>query len=166
MADVATANLIAPFQPRTGPLFQPLAALLIIGMILAGVSHSVDAWPIACYPTFDHPGSERITELSVAAVDAAGHLYHQTLSFDPRISATLSPERYDAMIDLLLRQEPACPKDRAAAIVALWRESYEYPKFREATLYADTYLFDADGRPGRLIQNREIFHLSEQDGLE
>jgi hypothetical protein len=166
IARIIVANQIALSPARGTALLKPLSMLLIAGMILAGLSHSVDAWPIACYPTFDHPGSEQITELSVAAVDDDGHFYRQTLSFDQRISATLSPERYDAMVGILLRQDVAYPRESAAALVELWRQSYEYPRFREVTFYSDTYLFNSDGRPGRLIQDREIFHLSRQDGLE
>jgi hypothetical protein len=165
-AGITVANRIAPTDARGFVFLKPLSVLLITGMILAGLSHSVDAWPIACYPTFDHPGSEKITELSVAAVDDDGHFYRQTLSFDQRISATLSPERYDAMVGILLREDAAYPRESAAALVEMWRQSYEYPKFREVTFYSDTYLFNSDGRPGRLIQDREIFHLSRQNGLE
>jgi len=165
-AGTRVANQIALSPARGFVFLKPLSVLLITGMILAGLSHSVDAWPIACYPTFDHPGSEQITELSVAAVDDDGHLYRQTLSFDQRISATLSPERYDAMVGILLRQDVAYPRESAAALVELWRQSYEYPKFREVTFYSDTYLFNSDGRPGSLIQDREIFRLNREDGLE
>jgi hypothetical protein len=165
-ATAMEATDIPDFRPQLGILFKPLSALLVVGMILAGVSHSVNAWPIACYPTFDQPGKEQIEELSATALGDDGRLYHQTLSFDPRISAALSPERYDAMVGILLREDATCPRNKAVALVTLWRQTYEYPKFKEVTFYSDTYLFDSDGRLGRLIRNREIFHLGQQDGLE
>jgi hypothetical protein len=147
-------------------MFRPLVATFIAGMILAGLTHSVNAWPIACYPTFDHVETGQVSELFATATSDDGRVYNQNLSFDTKIADKLSAERYDAMIDNLLRQDEPVSKRKAAAVVNLWRESYAYPNFKEVTLYCDTFAFDRDGRPGPLIQNREIARLSQRDGLE
>jgi hypothetical protein len=135
-------------------------------MILAGLSHSVNAWPIACYPTFDHLETGQVSELSAAAIGDNGQVYHQILSFDPKISADLSPERYDAMVEALMRQDTPVSRQRAAALVNLWREKYKYPNFKQVILYSSTYAFDSDGNLGHLVQNREITRLEKSDGLE
>ena len=151
---------------QLGVMFRPLAATFVIGMILAGLTHSVNAWPIACYPTFDHVETGQVNELFATATSDDGRVYRQNLSFDTKIGDKLAAERYDAMVDNLMRQDVPVSKQRAAAIVNLWRESYAYPNFKEVTLYCDTFTLDRDGRPGPLIQNREITHLSQRDGIE
>jgi hypothetical protein len=147
-------------------LFRPLVATFVFGMILAGLTHSVNAWPIACYPTFDHVETGEVSELFATATSDDGRVYRQNLSFDTKIGDKLAAERYDAMVDNLMRQDVPVSKQRAAAIVNLWRESYAYPNFKEVTLYCDTFTLDRDGRPGPLIQNREITHLSQRDGIQ
>jgi hypothetical protein len=151
---------------QLGMLFRPLVATFVFGMILAGLTHSVNAWPIACYPTFDHVETGEVSELFATATSDDGRVYRQNLSFDTKIGDRLAAERYDAMVDNLMRQDVPISKQRAAAIVNLWRESYAYPNFKEVTLYCDTFTLDRDGRPGSLIQNREITHLSQRDGIE
>jgi len=147
-------------------MFKPVVATFVAGMILAGLTHSVNAWPIACYPTFDHVETGQVSELFATATSDDGRVYNQNLSFDTKIGDKLAAERYDAMVDNLMRQDVPVSKQRAAAIVNLWRESYAYPNFKEVTLYCDTFTLDRDGRPGSLIQNREITHLSQRDGIE
>jgi hypothetical protein len=107
-----------------------------------------------------------VNELFATATSDDGRVYRQNLSFDTKIGDKLAAERYDAMVDNLMRQDAPISKQRAAAIVNLWRESYAYPNFKEVTLYCDTFTLDRDGRPGSLIQNREITHLSQRDGIE
>jgi hypothetical protein len=152
--------------PQIGVLFRIVSGAFIIGMILAGLSHSTTAWPIACYPTFDHLETGQVSELSATAIGVDGRFYRQTLSFDPKIAADLAPERYEAMVESLMRQDTPVSKKRAAALVNLWREKYNYPSFIEATLYSDTYTFDSGGKLGRLVENREITQVGQNDGLE
>jgi hypothetical protein len=166
-----TLKIAPEFETSTsnhqlGMLFKPLVATFVFGMILAGLTHSVNAWPIACYPTFDHVETGQVNELFATATSDDGRVYRQNLSFDTKIGDKLAAERYDAMVDNLMRQDAPISKQRAAAIVNLWRESYAYPNFKEVTLYCDTFTLDRDGRPGSLIQNREITHLSQRDGIE
>jgi hypothetical protein len=153
-------------DPRTGLLFWPISAAFIIGMFLAGLSHTVDSWPIACYPTFDHLETGEFRQLSAIAIGGDGKIYRDTLSFNPKVGADLSPERYDAMVESVMRQDAPASKERATALVNLWREKYQYPSFREVTLDSSIYAFDSDGKAGRLIENREVTHLDKNDGLE
>jgi hypothetical protein len=148
-----------------GVLFRLVSGACVIGMILAGLSHSVNAWPIACYPTFDHLETGQVSELSATAVDDDGRVYRETLSFDPKIGARLAPERYNPIVDALIRQDKPVSKEKAVALVNLWRDEYKYPNFKEVTLYCDTYTFDADGKLGRLVGNQEVAHLDRSDGL-
>jgi hypothetical protein len=151
---------------RISAPFKIVSTTFVIGMIFAGLSHSVNAWPIACYPTFDHPETGQVSELSAIAVDDEGHVYRETLSFDPKIEADLAPERYHAMIDALTRPDEPVSKEKAAALVNLWRDEYKYPNFKEVTLSCDTYSFDSDGKLGPLVANRKVAHLYRTDGLE
>jgi hypothetical protein len=165
----ATMIMLIPVShpnPRIGLSFRLLSGTFMIGMILAGLSHSVNAWPIACYPTFDHLETGQVNELSATATGYDGHIYHQTLSFDPKMESDLAAERYEAMTEGLMTQDAPVSKERAAALVNFWREEYKYPNFKEVTLYADTYTFDPDGKLGRLVKNREVAHLDKSDGLE
>jgi hypothetical protein len=157
---------LSPSCPRNRVLVRLLSGAFIIGMILAGLSHSVNAWPFACYPTFDHLETGQVSELSVTATGDDGHVYRQTLSFDPKIARDMSPERYDAMVTSLMRQDAPVSKERAAALVNLWREKYNYPPLKEVTLYSDTFTLDSDGKLGRVVENREVTHLGKEDGLE
>lgn len=149
----------AAFEHRRSTFFRPLAAIFVFGMILAGLSHSVDAWPIACYPTFDHVQTGIFNELSISAVDGQGRVYNQDLSFDRKIEASLSPERYEAMVGYMLRDDVPLSSEKAASLINLWRQTYGYPSFKEVTLYANTYAFDSNGRRGPLIRNRELIRL-------
>jgi hypothetical protein len=94
-----------------------------------------------------------------------GRVYRETLSFDPKIGARLAPERYNPIVDALIRQDKPVSKEKAVALVNLWRDEYKYPNFKEVTLYCDTYTFDADGKLGRLVGNQEVAHLDRSDGL-
>lgn len=153
------------FQPQSSPALQPVAIFFIAGMALAGLSHSVNTWPIACYPTFDHAQTGAFNELSVSAIDDRGRVYSQNLSFDPRIGASLSPERYEAMVDYILRDDVPFSSEKAASLVNLWQTTYSYPAFREVILYSNTYTFDSSGHLGRLIRNRELIRLQPKDLL-
>jgi len=164
--DAGRASLNLPSDPRIGILFRIVSGTFVLGMILAGLTHSVNAWPIACYPTFDHLESNLVIELSARATDDSGQVYDQTLSFDPKIEANLSPERYDAMLASLMSQDVPDSRQRAVALVNIWRQAYNYPEFKEVTLYSCTYALDADGKLSRLIDNREISHLERSDGLQ
>jgi hypothetical protein len=75
-------------------------------------------------------------------------VYRETFSFDPKIGADLAPERYNAMIDALMSEDKPVSKQKAAALVKLWRDHYKYPSFKEVTLYSGTYRFDDQGKLG------------------
>lgn len=151
------------FQPQSSAALLPMAALFVTGMLVAGLSHSVNTWPIACYPTFDHPQTGLFNELSILAIDDRGHVYNQNLSFDPKIGATLSPERYEAMADYILRDDVPFSSAKAASLVNLWQKTYSYPVFREVALYSNTYTFDSTGQRGRLIRNRELIRFQPKN---
>lgn len=132
-----------------GRSFKFTAALFATGMILAGMSHSLTAWPVACYPTFEDtsPNVEAITKLDLVTTE--GQVDHMAVEFDPLMQARFAPERWRGMIDSL-----SGSGQRTAALVRLWTTVHHRTDAVGATVYSDMY--DLSTKPPRLILHTVI----------
>jgi hypothetical protein len=122
-----------------GRPFTVVAAVFFVGMVLAGVTHRVTAWPIGCYPTFDELPPPFPPQVRLVAHAADGKSYLETLSYDPVLQAPYGAERYQGMMMAV-----GCPgrlynDARARAIVRLWEAAYHHPDVVSAEIYCDSY---------------------------
>lgn len=137
------------------PAYKPVGALAIAGMVLTGLSHIGNGWPVAMYPAFDYRESDSVTELAIAATDRSGATHSATLSFDQKLEKIFQPDRFNAMIAPLL-WPASFSKWQAAALVSVWAKAYGYPEISHADFYRETYRFNRDGRPGELLKREYV----------
>jgi hypothetical protein len=132
----------AAFMP-TLP-FRTAAAMIIGGMVMAGMLHAQAGWPIACYPTFDTPDSAILREVSLQAAATNGETYHQTLSFDPLLQEQFAAPNWQGMVNLIALPDRPVSEQRVKAIVQLWQTAYHHQGIYAAQVYVDTYDLSRD----------------------
>jgi hypothetical protein len=120
----------APCLRKVGPT-AVCAAALVGGAATAGALGAVQAWPFACYPTFDRPVSATMPALGVEVVDARGRARHLPYPRDNREWALswrlvgaygdrVSEARLRAYVRRLRARDPA--RLRGAVAVRLYAE--------------------------------------------
>ena len=122
-----------------GRPFTIVATVFLVGMVLTGVTHRVNAWPVGCYPTFDELPGPVPPRVQLEAEAADGKLYHATLSYDPILQEPFGSERYQGMMMAF-----GCPgafysNAKARAYVRMWEAAYHHPDIVSAKIYCDTY---------------------------
>ncbi|HEY9153807.1 MAG TPA: DCC1-like thiol-disulfide oxidoreductase family protein [Opitutaceae bacterium] len=117
-----------------------VASLLFVSMILMGVTRSINAWPISCFPTFDWQAGETQLLLSIDAIDHTGQHHTWTVNFDPSLGEVMTPERLQGMVRTFTNGNQPFSKARANALLKLWTRyhSVDAPITR-AVFYADEY---------------------------
>jgi hypothetical protein len=145
-----------------GRPFTVLTAALALGMVLAGVTHRVTAWPIGCYPTFDELPPLVPPRVKLEARARDGKVYFATLSYDPVLQAPYGSERYQGMMNAV-----GCPGKfyndaRARAIVRLWEAAYHHPDIVSAELYCDS--FDTQPGSAQVVQHKLLGSVNMNDG--
>jgi hypothetical protein len=111
------------------------------GMVVAGMAHMVNGWPLACYPTFDGPASYGISELTVQAVDRQGAPVAYALSYDSKMEDLLGAGRWNGLTQQQMSGRPFS-KSSAAALIRLWRSTHALDRMSSATLSVDTFHLD------------------------
>lgn len=124
-----------------------LAALFVAGMLAAGVTHTIEAWPVACYPTFDERPGRVFHSLRMEAVDGSGRRYEDDLTFDRELSRRYTTDRWRAMTLAEIAPGRAYPQGRADALVRLWAAEYGHKEGLRAELFWDAHDMDALGAP-------------------
>jgi hypothetical protein len=112
----------------------PLAGLGL--MLFFGLLHVVDTWPLSCFPPFDGPTSDSMTQLSVHTVDTANTARDWNLSADPKLRKLYQHWRW--MTLQAMDSRPAA-RAKVAALVKLWLRSHPELHVKDATVFVDRY---------------------------
>ena len=148
-------------RTQTWPAAQ-IQVLLIAAFFLAGVTHNVDAWPVACFPTFDSIPRPLIEKLSMQSIDRRGSIKDETLSFDSRMGALLGTERWAGLTDHFMSR-PSRPRG-AIALLRLWQKNHKETPTRSARFSADMYAVNMSTGAQTLIKRRLLGTVSTGDG--
>lgn len=128
--------------PRLRLSFRVAAFIITVGMLIGGVTHIVNGWPIGCYPTFDWQPDSRVKELGFEVQSASGKVDAYTLDFDRRMAQPYSPERWKSLVAEVTREDiPSCDT-RSRELLRLWAAAYRRSDIQSATLYLDIYDFE------------------------
>jgi predicted DCC family thiol-disulfide oxidoreductase YuxK len=103
-----------------GMLMKMFSAVVLFGMVLTGVGHRINAWPLACFPTFDNPPYVTRRLLHVDAKDVNGHVYSWDLNFDAKLGHLFGTERWQGMLDRCVQGDSYTTSGRCRAILGLW----------------------------------------------
>ena len=128
-----------------GRAFLGLAGVMVVAMVLAGIGHVVNGWPLACYPTFDGPAETFQRKLlAFEGYTKEGSVLNETLSNDRVLLTNYHTEIWRGMTEA-----EGCPgrldsEARARALLGLWQGEHLQTDLASATLYCDTYDRDLD----------------------
>jgi predicted DCC family thiol-disulfide oxidoreductase YuxK len=136
---------------------------VLAGMFATGCVRVVNTWPISCYPTFDGPRTDYISELSIQAVTPADQSVDATLSYDPQMGRFMDTERWDGLVQQYLRKKMT--RESAAALIRLWMAQHRYEALRSATLSIDTYLLDPTTQTAKFVRRTSVDSFSAGDGF-
>ena len=154
------ASPVATPVPREVALTLRCAAAGLLGSFtLAGLTHAVQTWPIACYPTFDVVEVPYSRMLSVTGVDSVGRTHTWTLSFDPAMGRRFGTDRWRGLVATVLNDGPPFDSARAHALLDTWRAQHGAVGFRTVTFYRDTYPLTRD-HPRELLDRHVIGTLT------
>jgi len=121
------------------PGLRATAAVILSGMALAGSTHLVRTWPVACYPTFDVPSSPTVDQLAITAVDRTGQTQDWSVSFDSLMGRRFGTERWRGLTETFIDSGTTFDSRRAKALLDAWQEVHATPPLRSAVFFADTY---------------------------
>jgi HTTM domain len=112
----------------------PLAALGL--MAIFGVFHVVDTWPLSCYPAFDGPTSDVVTELSLQIPDPGLVARAWSISSDAKLRA-----EYHNWQQLTTRAmgKSAIARERARAVIAIWMKAHPEVQANHVVVFRDRY---------------------------
>jgi hypothetical protein len=136
-----------------GRAFPWLAGFLIVAMVLAGIGHAVNSWPIACFPTFDGPSAAPLQTILVLEVHTReGTILDEPLSYDRALQANYRWEIWQIMTRAEGCTDNFESEARARALLGLWQGVHPKIDAASATLYCDTYEGNIDSlhRTGHL----------------
>ncbi len=138
---------VAVGERRMPRAFWALSALFVAGMLAAGVTRTIEAWPLACYPTFDERPGRIFHSLRMEAVDRSGRTYRDDLTFDRTLARRYTTDRWRAMTLAEIAPGKSYPQGRADALVRLWAAEYGHAEGLRADLFWDAHDVDALGAP-------------------
>jgi hypothetical protein len=105
-------------------------------MLLFGMLHIVDMWPFSCFPTFDGPTTDTVTQLSVQVVDAGKAAQDWNLSSDLRMRALY---RRWYWLALQGTSPGSAARPKVAALLNLWFKVHPEVQARNIVVFLDTY---------------------------
>ncbi len=93
-----------------------LGSVLLLGNTFCGITGEANAWPFACYPTFDEIMSPEVDSIEVVVLEAAGKM----LRLDKQgLGRKFSHERFRGFVQHILHTRD--PVRRSIRFRALWR---------------------------------------------
>jgi hypothetical protein len=126
-------NLLSAESPAIARVL-PLAGFSL--MLLFGMLHIVDMWPFSCFPTFDGPTTDTVTQLSVQVVDAGKAAQDWNLSSDLRMRALY---RRWYWLALQGTSPGSAARPKVAALLNLWFKVHPEVQARNIVVFLDTY---------------------------
>jgi Vitamin K-dependent gamma-carboxylase len=129
----------------------PLAGLSL--MVILGLFHVVDMWPLSCFPTFDGPTSDTVTQLSIQVLDAGNAGQDWNLSSDPKLRTVYQRWYW------LAKQGTApgmATRPKVAALVNLWLTAHPELHVKDAVVSRDRYqMRPLEGSRDRVARQKE-----------
>ena len=128
------------WESITSRALPKLAMVLVAAMVLAGIGHIGNGWPIACYPTFDDRfETPEPKVLTLEGHTSGGASVDETLSYDRVLQARYRADTWRGMTEA-----EGCPgtresEPRARALVGLWQGVHPETRLASATVYCDVY---------------------------
>ena len=150
-------------EQRMLPGTRFLAGACVSAMIVVGMARIVNAWPLACYPTFAGPASLTIPKLTMQTFDRQGMLALHTLSYDREMEELLGSGRWDGLVQQQIRGTAS--KASAAALIRVWETRHALGDLSAATLSIDTYVLDLRDLDLRRVGRSELATLHSGDGI-
>lgn len=146
----AAGENVAPAKTPAIAYAVPLAALGI--MMIFGVLHVIDMWPLSCFPTFDGRPSDTTVQLCIRTVDAANVTQDWNVTSDPRLRVVYRHWRWLAEQGM---GSSASARPKAAAVVNLWLKYHPELDVRNVILFLDTYqMRPLEGRRIRVAREK------------
>jgi len=105
-------------------------------MVVLGLLHVVDMWPLSCFPPFDGPTSDTITQLSVRTLDSDNVAQDWNLSSDPKLWTVYQHWRWLTIQGMDAR---IAARPKAAALVHLWLTYHPELHVKEVVVFRDLY---------------------------
>jgi len=129
----------------------PLAGLSL--MAILGLFHVVDMWPLSCFPTFDEPTSDTVTQLSIQVLDAGNAGQDWNLSSDLKLRTVYQRWNW------LAHQGTAAgiaTRPKVAALVNLWLNAHPELHVNDVVVSLDWYrLRPLEGSRARLARQKK-----------
>jgi hypothetical protein len=112
----------------------PVAGLGL--MVILGLLHVVDMFPLSCFPTFDAPISDIVAQLSAQTLDIGNVAQDWNLSSDPKLRAVYRGS-YWLMYQGTAKAIATRPK--VAALVNLWLKHHPELHVKDVVVSVDRY---------------------------
>jgi hypothetical protein len=130
----ARGENILPAKTTVIARLVPLAGLGL--MMMLGLLHVVNTWPLSCFPTFDGPTSDIVTQLSIQVLDGGNVAQDWNLSSDPKLR-----DVYRRWYWLAYQGNVAgaATRPKVAALVNLWRKFHPELQVRNVVVFLDRY---------------------------
>ncbi len=105
-------------------------------MVILGLFHVVDMWPLSCFPTFDEPTSDTVTQLSIQVLDAGNAGQDWNLSSDLKLRTV-----YQRWYWLAYQGTAAgmATRPKVAALVNLWSKAHPEVQVKDVVVSLDRY---------------------------
>ena len=129
----------------------PLAGLRL--MVILGLFHVVDMWPLSCFPTFDGSTSDTVPQLSIQVLDAGNAGQDWNLTSDPKLRTV-----YHHWYWLAYQGTPAggATRPKVAALVNLWLKAHPELHSKDAVVSLDWYrLLPLEGIRARVARQKK-----------
>jgi hypothetical protein len=130
----ARGENILPAKTTVIARWVPLAGLGL--MMMLGLLHVVNTWPLSCFPTFDGPTSDIVTQLSIQVLDGGNVAQDWNLSSDPKLR-----DVYRRWYWLAYQGNVAgaATHPKVAALVNLWRKFHPELQVKNVVVFLDRY---------------------------
>jgi predicted DCC family thiol-disulfide oxidoreductase YuxK len=105
-------------------------------MMMLGLFHVVNTWPLSCFPTFDGTPTDVVTQLSIQVMDGGKVARDWNLSSDPKLRDTYRRWYWLAYQGNVAG---AATRPKVAALVNLWRKYHPELHARYVVVFLDRY---------------------------
>jgi hypothetical protein len=112
----------------------PLGGLAL--MVMFGLLRVVDMWPLSCFPPFDGPNSDTVTQLSVQTLDTGNLAQEWNLSADPKLWTVYRRWQWLALRGV---DEDIAARPKVAALVNLWLSYHPELHVKHVVVFRDWY---------------------------
>ena len=121
---------------RSRPIARSLTLAGLGFMVVFGLLHVVDMWPLSCFPPFDGPTFDTIAQLCVQTTDTRNVAQEWNLSADPKLRAAYRRWRW---LTIQGMEVGIAARPKAAAVVNLWLQYHPELRVKNVIVFRDIY---------------------------